>query len=498
MKKPRAQGAKSNLSLGEENGRSNLLTSSWPMFRMPSVVPSFSKAAPRRSSAGAASAIVLIQLAGCASYHAQPLPHTPTAPVALAQVSIDVSRLPRGPLRRHRFDPSDGLDEDEVAMLAVANNPDLRLARADLGVSRAQAYAAGLLPDPQVSLTRDFVAPAVPGTVSAFSLTPSIDLAALIAHSAGQDAARSEVQRSNLTLLWQEAQIITQARLLFTRAIFQARQVRLLDETRAVQDSRDQQVQGALAQGDLTQDGYAPLRTALEDTEKQRNDLERQSSQTRHDLNALLGLAPTVDVPLVASPAAAPLDPAAITAALHDLPRRRADLLAFAAGYASQEARLHQAVLAQFPILNLGLTRARDTAGLYTSGLAIGFTLPLFNRNRGNIAVEKATRERMRIEYQNRLDQARSDIDRLQQDLTLAQSQSARLNASLTRLSAVDAQASTALRGGLIDVLTNSSLHLALLAKRGEWLSLQEAIAEQRIALAALLGTDPELLQGQP
>ncbi|MDE2000223.1 MAG: TolC family protein, partial [Burkholderiales bacterium] len=249
--------------------------------------------------------------------------------------------------------------------------------------------------------------------------------------------------------------------------------------------------------GDLTQDVYAPLRAALEDTEKQRNDLERQSNQMRHELNALLGLAPSINVPLIAGPASAPLNQPALDAALRDLPRRRADLLAFAAGYASQEARLHQAVLAQFPILNLGLSRARDTAGLYTSGFAVGFTLPLFNRNRGNIAIEQATRERMRIEYQNRLDQARSEIDRLEQDLTLAQAQSERLSTSLTGLEAVDAQASTALHGGLIDVLASSSVHLALLAKRAEWLSLQETIAEQRIALAALLGTDPELLQGQ-
>ncbi|MDE2000287.1 MAG: TolC family protein, partial [Burkholderiales bacterium] len=195
-------------------------------------------------------AFVLIQLAGCASYQAQPLPQTPTAQVALKHLTIDVSSLPRGPLRRHRFDPSDGLDEDEVAMLAVANNPDLRLARADLGVVHAQAYAADLLPDPQLNLTRDFAAPAVPGTVSAFSLAPSVDLAALIAHPAVQDAARSEARRANLTLLWQEEQTITQARLLFTRAIFQSRQVHLLDQTRAVLDARNQRAQAALARGD--------------------------------------------------------------------------------------------------------------------------------------------------------------------------------------------------------------------------------------------------------
>ncbi len=52
--------------------------------------------------------------------------------------------MPLPELAAHRFDPSDGLDIDEVAMLAVANNPDLKLSRDDLGIARAQAYSAGL------------------------------------------------------------------------------------------------------------------------------------------------------------------------------------------------------------------------------------------------------------------------------------------------------------------------------------------------------------------
>ena len=48
-------------------------------------------------------------------------------------------------------------------MLAVANNPDLRVARDDAGVARAQAFAAGLLPDPQISLSADHPAGNVAG-----------------------------------------------------------------------------------------------------------------------------------------------------------------------------------------------------------------------------------------------------------------------------------------------------------------------------------------------
>src|ERR1700761_7750262 len=87
-------------------------------------------------------------LAGCATYEAQPLTPAPAAPATLADLHVDAASLPFPALAAHRFDPSDGLDIVETAMLAVANNPDLKLARDDAAIAHAQAYAAGLLPDP--------------------------------------------------------------------------------------------------------------------------------------------------------------------------------------------------------------------------------------------------------------------------------------------------------------------------------------------------------------
>ena len=55
-------------------------------------------------------------------------------------------------------------------------------------------------------------------------------------------------------------------------------------------------------------------------------------------------------------------------------------------------------MLEQFPNLSLTLAHARDTSDNKTLGPAIGFTLPLWNRNRGGIAVAKATREQLRAE----------------------------------------------------------------------------------------------------
>ncbi len=59
---------------------------------------------------------------------------------------------------------------------------------------------------------------------------------------------------------------------------------------------------------------------------------------------------------------------------------RRPDLLGLEAGYRAQDQRYRAALLAQFPALNVGFTRGRDNAGVYSSGIGITLSLPVFNR----------------------------------------------------------------------------------------------------------------------
>ncbi|MEO8837986.1 MAG: hypothetical protein ABI351_04680, partial [Herbaspirillum sp.] len=98
---------------------------------------------------------ILFGFTGCASYILKPLPERVDLPRSAASIVIDSANLPFHHLSSHVFNPADGLDMDEVAMLAVANNPQLKQARDALGIARAQSFAAGLLPDPQLGLTSD-------------------------------------------------------------------------------------------------------------------------------------------------------------------------------------------------------------------------------------------------------------------------------------------------------------------------------------------------------
>ena len=371
---------------------------------------------PARYTLRALAAGCMMLFAGCTWYHRAPLSSrdTSTSARTLERIRIDPSTMPLPELAAHRFDPSNGLDIEEVAMLAVVNNPDLKLARDDLGIARAQAFSAGLLPDPQLSVSSDY--PGMLGFSRAFSYGLSMDVMAIVTRSANRKSADATVEKTDLGLLWQEWQIVAQAKQLFLKARLQDETLPLLQRQRDLTRTRYERMAEAQREGNLTGDVTTAALTAFSDARKQYNDARRAAEQTHHDLNALLGLAPGVKVQLSGDDDGEPVADTTIEAALAALPQRRPDLLALKAGYEAQEQKYRAAILNQFPSLSVGFVRSRDTSEIYSSGFQINLSLPIFNRNRGNVAIEQATRQRLRDEYQTRLNQAYADVAHMRAD----------------------------------------------------------------------------------
>lgn len=429
-------------------------------------------------------------LAGCATYEPQPLTTESAAPATLADLRVDAASLPFPALAAHRFDPTDGLDIVETAMLAVANNPDLKLARDDAAIAHAQAYAAGMLPDPQLALSRDLSDSGGADTRAAYSYGLSYDINALLMHSSQRDAAQADAHKTDLNLLWQEWQVVSQARLLFVRLAQSRRLMATLVETRTLFKDRLQRTQTALARGLLTSDAVSPNLAALQDVQRQIFELERQSAQTARDLNALLGLAPATVLQLQDGAEPLASDSAQIDAALAALPQRRPDLIALQAGYRAQDERYRGALLAQFPALNIGLTRARDSSGIGSEAIGITMSLPFLNRNRGNIAIEKATRQKLHDEYQQRLQTSRNEIAGIAAEQALDAHQLIQIDAAIAELQTTLARSDAARRAGAVDALSYANARAALLAKQVERINLWQAMLEQRVALQTLLGVD--------
>ena len=415
-----------------------------------------------------AASCLAVLLSACASY--VPLPLEERAPAVVADTAP--------------------LDLNRIAALALAGNPDLRVARADARLAHGQAYAAGLFPDPQLALSRDLSTSGGPGLSPARSFGISYDLNALLLHASTSSAARADAVKADLSVQWQAWQARSQARLLFVKQVHGRQALGVLTENADLFADRVRRLQDALARGLVTADTLAPNLTALQDIQQKQADARKQLNQQAHDLNALLGLAPSTELRLDPASALAAPAPEAVNAALASLPLQRPDLAALRAGYTAQDQRYRGALLAQFPAINAGFTSSRDTSAIHSTTLGLTLSLPLLNRNRGNIAIEQATRQKLYEEYQLRLQAARSEIDRLRAEQALSVAELARVDADLMVLDRMQANSELALRINNIDVLMFINARSALLAKRLEQIALRQAIQEQRVALETLLGLD--------
>lgn len=426
-------------------------------------------------------------LASCATYSALPLGEGHGAS-SVEQLTAPISAMPLPALSTHRFDLSDGLDATEVAILAVANSPDLKVQRDALGLARAQAFAAGLLPDPQISITGDVPRGSDPTLTNAYSLGMSQDLSALLTLSSRKAAARDEVDRVNLDLLWAEWQTVAQARLLFDQVLLLGEQQTRLEGEQAALARVERYVRMALQAGNLTYDAASAGLNAFADVNRQLATNTIALNKARTDLRALLGLAATVPLQLTGPLWQPRPTPAQVQIALADLSQRRPDLLALQAGYRSQEAKMRAAILAQFPALNIGFNTARDTGGVTTNGFSLGITLPLFDRNRGNIAIARATRQQLKDTYASRVLTTRSDMQRILADLSTLERERRGLIAHTHELNTALKHAEKAWDAGLLNWPIYLAIRSNALLADLDLLAVEQEYAKQSIALQALLG----------
>lgn len=462
---------------------------------LPSAGPPAGRSGPARASrvrriAGAALGVGLSGciLSGCAVYHSQPLPTAPDLQTSADRLKVDVDRLRVAPLKPVMIDPRDGLDPIEIAVLAVLNNPDLAAKRAAMGVSSAQVFAAGLLPDPQLSAGYDNPISG-PDTQKAYSGSAQLDIAGLIAVVNQHRAAKFTRRQADLDLLWAEWITAQQARQLAETVLADEAKAEALRPIAAAAADRAGRSSAALKRGDVSGPAAAADLAAKLDAETGLATAEHDAQKARRDLNALLNLEAGAPLPLVPGPEPTAYDAAAVQKALAQLPQRRPDLLALRAGYNAQDANVRKAILAQFPIANAVYNYARDPAGTTTVGAAMAFALPIFNGGRGEVRVQNATREQLRAEYQARLDQTDAEVRNAQAELASAERSAALLRADLPRLEPQIAPGAAAFRRGDLDSQAYLTLLQNVLAKRADLAdrALAARLAEIQLETALFL-----------
>lgn len=421
-------------------------------------------------------------LTSCAVYHPKPLPHSSdlVVPAAL-RVPRKTFGLPG--LKPAPLDLEAGLTEVNVMQLAVAADPKLRAARARAGIAHAQLFAAGLLPDPRVSAGLG----KSPSRIG-YSIGLMEDTRALLTLGARRSAAAAHAHQVDLNLLWQEWQVAERARVLFIRAREEHALARILAPERHLLGTLVHRDQHALARGDVSSTRAATRLAAWTAVQRRWRALELTENRTWHGLDALLALKPGTRLRLRGPSAPAALSPAQVSAALAVLPRRRPDLLALRAGYASGEQRLRAAILRQFPMLGLGVDYAHSAdQGVRTAGISINLTLPVFNRNRGAIAVARATRAYLYQRYRARVDAALNDVDRVLGAVRIMRRQSRRLEARVAKLKGSATAAKANYRRGIVTLAGYCRILRAFDGARVSALSLRASLEQARAALEMLL-----------
>jgi outer membrane protein TolC len=406
-------------------------------------------------------------LAGCAGYQARPLPSQPDLKAGIGALRINPARLRLSPLKSITIDPAKGLDPLQIAVLAVLTSPDLEAKRAALGVNAAQVFAAGLLPDLQFNLGVDRPV-AGPDHENAYSVSPSLDLAGLIARGHARAAARSNARQADLDLLWAEWGAAQQARGLAETVLADEAKAAYLRQVLALAADRSARSAAALERRDITLQAAAADLAAKLDAQTLTANAEHDARKARRDLNAMLGLDAAVILPLVRGPDQGRYDEAALIQAQQALDQRRPDLLALRAGYEAQDASLRKAVLAQFPINQLAAAFAKDTAGSVTQGVSIAAALPIFNGGRGEVRVQEATREQLRAEYQARLDQTDAEVKAAEAELASASAQVEALGSQVPRLEALMQPADRAFARGDLDGQSYLTLQQNALSRRAD------------------------------
>jgi outer membrane protein TolC len=383
-----------------------------------------------------------------------------------------------------------GIGPDEAASIALFSNPALRSIRDRRGLASAQLIQAGILPNPIVSYERDYVTGGnTRGTKTGYTLSAGWEFSALIPFLPKQTAARKNFRSVDLDVAWQEWQIAVNARTAVYRVLALSGQVaRARDATDGLQKSTDA-MRKAVDAHEKTVLELAAVESASQDSRATMLALDQEFDKQRLGLNKILGAEPEMKVVLRAGlilPSR--LAPPAEHELFDNLESQRLDLLGLRQGLESQDAAVRAAILAQFPKMSVAIVPATDTGNVHTTGFNVTVDVPIFDRNQGVIATERATRQRLLDEYNQRVFEARSDIATATADIRSLDRQIAAAEEALPQLEKLVDSAQKAIEQGNVDVLSYYAARNNLLQKRIQLIKLQEQLLEAHTALEIASG----------
>ena len=346
--------------------------------------------------------LLLVTLAGCASYVPQPL----SAQVSAARFearSLDDPGLVHY-LAAHRLSNSPrSWDVDTLTLAALYYNPELALARAQQNVAVAGVDIARQHPNPSLAFTPAYNTDALAGMspwILGWVLSVPLETAGRRGYRTTQAMAQAAAARFHLAEVAWQVRSQVRSRLLDDVAAHQ--DAANLEQALALQEALLAAEQRRYAAGEAARPATAVAQAAVNAAQLQVNLAASRVGAARVALAAAIGVPVAALehitlscgscaqlVPVAQLPGAA-VQQAALT--------QRADLLAALAQYAASQSALQLEVAGQYPNLQIGPGYKWDQ-GADKWSLGISLTLPLFNHNQAQIAQAQAQRARAAAEF---------------------------------------------------------------------------------------------------
>ncbi|MEO6996407.1 MAG: TolC family protein, partial [Lacunisphaera sp.] len=250
-----------------------------------------------------------------------------------------------------------------------------------------------------------------PGLITGRNLGLSWEITSLLGRQDRIAGARTGAAAFDLSLAWQEWQAAQDARLRAFRILSLRARLPLLRAIETDLAATLDSLRKAMALGQETIGDVTAASEIWIAAQSARLAAEQDYQSELAALNLSLGQPADAEIALKAATSFPELPPETSAAPLlQGLEQRRLDLAALALGYESEEAGLRAAIKAQFPKIGLSFAKVNDTSDVRTHTYGVTIDLPLFDRNQGNIAIARATRQQLFNEYVARVAEARSEV----------------------------------------------------------------------------------------
>jgi len=425
---------------------------------------------------------------GCASY--RPIQIGNTISVQRDEViKIKANQIHHPLLKPVNLNIKDGISPDEAAIIAVVMNPILKAERDKKDIADAQVIQAGLLPNPELSLSLEKPVGGRTGDkMTGFGAGIDWKISPLITRNANINSALLNKHSIDLEIAWKEWQVAEAAKLQVYRLFIAKRLLSFMRKRKYIADRLYQASKRAVYIGIETTSDLIGVEKILHDANEGYIKAQSDVRIGRLRLNKILGLPVRRNIRLqkdIRIPSALNIS---LKELLNGLEKRRLDLLALRYGYKSQEERLRAAIRSQFPKIGLGFEGGRDTDGAYTIGFGINISLPVFNRNQGRIAIERAKRKELFDEYKARFFEARSDIVRIYKEISFSIRQKRYLDESIHRLERILKAYHREMSSGQVSILEYYRMLLEINSRKIQRLRIQARLAELFVGLELASG----------